>query len=113
MSALREELHHLVDELPEERLSRVLQLLRGDSRKAKAIAALEAIQERVNGVTGINEKLSLLRDGGRSAADIAASDGLRTADAAGRSTAAPATSPSEAAATKTAKRRGPEPRGRG
>lgn len=62
---MREELHHLVDELPEERLAPVLQLIRGDSRKAKAVAALEDIQERMSGVTGIDEELSLLRDGGR------------------------------------------------
>lgn len=65
MSAMREELHHLVDELPEERLEPVLQLIRGDDRKARAIAALETIQKRMSGVTGVDEELVLLRDGGR------------------------------------------------
>jgi hypothetical protein len=62
---MREELHHLVDELPEERLALVLQLIRGDGRQAKAVATLEVIRERLNGVTGIDEELSQLRDGGR------------------------------------------------
>lgn len=49
MSAMREELHHLVDELPEERLGPVLELIRGDAaagRKAGAAAMLGRVQER-------------------------------------------------------------------
>lgn len=65
MSATREELHHLVDELPEERLVPVLDLIRGSSRKARAVATLETIRERMSGVAGIDEELSELRDGGR------------------------------------------------
>jgi hypothetical protein len=65
MSAMREELHHLVDQLPEERLALVLQLIRGDGRKTQAVATLEAVRARMSGVTGIDEELSRLRDGGR------------------------------------------------
>jgi hypothetical protein len=65
MSAMREELHHLVDQLPEERLAPVLQLIRGDGRKARAVATLEAVRARMSGVTGIDEELSRLRDGDR------------------------------------------------
>lgn len=43
MSAMREEFHHLVDQLPEERLAPVLQLIRGDGRKTRAVATLEAV----------------------------------------------------------------------
>jgi hypothetical protein len=54
-----------VDELPEEQLAPILRLIRGDDRKARAVATLETIQERMNGVTGIDEELAQLRDGGR------------------------------------------------
>lgn len=64
VSALREELHRLVDELPEERLAPVFQLVRDYVRRSRAIAALEVIQERMSGVAGIDEELSVLRDGG-------------------------------------------------
>jgi hypothetical protein len=65
MSALREELHHLVDQLPEDRLAPVLQLIRGDGRKTRAVATLEAVRARMSGVTGVDEELSRLRDGDR------------------------------------------------
>ena len=65
MSAMREELHHLVDPLPEERLAPVLQLIRGDGRKTRAVATLETVRARMSGVTGIDEELSRLRDGDR------------------------------------------------
>lgn len=65
MSAMREELHHLVDELPEERLAPVLQLIRGDDHRARAVATLESVRERLSGVTGTDEELALLRDGDR------------------------------------------------
>ena len=65
MSAMREELHHLVDQLPEERLAPVLQLIRGDGRKTRAVATLEAVRARMSGVTGIDEELFRLRDGDR------------------------------------------------
>jgi hypothetical protein len=65
MSAMREELHHLVDQLPEERLAPVLQLIRGDGRKTRAVATLEAVRARMSGVTGTDEELSRLRDGDR------------------------------------------------
>ena len=64
VSALREEFHRLVDELPEERLAPVLQLVRDYVRRSRAIAALEVIQERMSGVAGADEELSVLRDGG-------------------------------------------------
>ena len=68
MSVTRDELHHLVDQLPEERLAPVLELIRGDAatgRKTKAAATLERVQERMHGVTGIDEELQRLRDEGR------------------------------------------------
>jgi len=66
VSALREELHHLVDELPEEQVGRVLALVRGSvpthtSRDA-VLATLAAVQERMAGVTGVDEELHRLRD---------------------------------------------------
>jgi hypothetical protein len=65
MSATREELHHLVEQLPEERLVPVLRLIRGDERRMRAAATLETVRGRMHGVTGIDEELSALRDGGR------------------------------------------------
>ncbi|WP_327049226.1 hypothetical protein OG320_15930 [Microbispora sp. NBC_01189] len=66
MSVQREELHHLIDELPEEQVGRVLALVRGSvpghaSRKA-VLATLAAVQERMSGVTGVDEELQSLRD---------------------------------------------------
>lgn len=66
MSVQREELHHLIDELPEEQVGRVLALVRGSvpghtSRKA-VLAILAAVQERMSGVTGADEELQSLRD---------------------------------------------------
>jgi hypothetical protein len=60
-----EELHQLVDQLPEERLAPVLRLIRGDSRRARAVATLEAFQARLSGLTVVDEELSRLRGGGR------------------------------------------------
>jgi hypothetical protein len=65
MSAVREELHHLVDQLPEERLAPVLQLIRGDERRMRATATLEIVRRRLHGITGVDEELSQLRDGDR------------------------------------------------
>lgn len=65
MSALRQELHHLVEQLPEERLAPVLQLIRGDERRIRAAATLETVRERMRGTAGIDEELSALREGGR------------------------------------------------
>jgi hypothetical protein len=65
MSVTRDELHHLVDQLPEERLASVLELIRTDAaigRKAEAAATLERVQERMHDVTGIDEELKRLRD---------------------------------------------------
>ena len=62
MSAMRA---HLVDQLPEERLVPVLELIRGDGRKVRAVATLEAVRARMSGATGIDEELSRLRDGDR------------------------------------------------
>lgn len=50
MSVSRDELHQLVDELPEERLAPVLRLIRGDERKARAAATLKLVQQRLAGV---------------------------------------------------------------
>jgi hypothetical protein len=60
-----EELNQLVDQLPEERLAPVLRLIRGDRRRARAVATLEAVQARLSGVTEVDEDLSRLRDGSR------------------------------------------------
>lgn len=68
MSAMREEIHHLVDQLPEERLAPVLQLIREDAaaeRRARAAAMFEHLEERLRGVTGGDEELLRLRDGDR------------------------------------------------
>lgn len=62
---MREELHHLVEQLPEERLAPVLQLIRGDERRTRAAATLEVVRERMRGAVGIDEELSALREGGR------------------------------------------------
>jgi hypothetical protein len=68
MSAIRDELHFLVDQLPEERLVPVLQLIRGDAaagRRKQALATLAQVQERMRGVTGADDELLRLRDGDR------------------------------------------------
>jgi hypothetical protein len=68
MSAIREELHHLVDQLPEERLAPVLELIREDAaaeRRARAAAMFEHLEGRLHGVTGGDEELLRLRDGDR------------------------------------------------
>ena len=68
MSAIRDELHFLVDQLPEERLVPVLRLIRGDDgagRRERALAALARAQENMRGVTGADEELARLRDGDR------------------------------------------------
>lgn len=68
MSVTRDELHHLVDQLPEERLAPVRELIRGDAaaeRRARAAATLERVRERMHGVTGVDEELQRLRDDGR------------------------------------------------
>jgi hypothetical protein len=68
MSGIRDELHSLVDQLPEERLGPVLQLIRGDEaagRRKQALVTLAQVQERMRGVTGADEELLRLRDGDR------------------------------------------------
>lgn len=65
---MREELHHLVDQLPEERLAPVLQLIREDAaaeRRMRAVTMLQHVQRRMRGVTGVDEELLRLRDGDR------------------------------------------------
>jgi len=65
---LRDALFRLVEQLPEERLGPVLRMIRGDvgtERRMRAVAAIERVQERLRGVTGIDEELAGLRDGGR------------------------------------------------
>ncbi|WP_203994019.1 hypothetical protein [Sphaerisporangium rufum] len=66
MSVQREELHHLIDELPDEQVGRALALVRGSvpahgSRQA-VLATLAGVQERMSGVTGLDEELQRLRD---------------------------------------------------
>ena len=68
MSALRHELHELVDQLPDGELAPVLELARQRarrSRRAQAAVALAHAQERTSGVTGADEELERLRDGER------------------------------------------------
>jgi hypothetical protein len=68
MSAMREELHSLVDQLPDEQVQPVLALVRenlASSRRTRAAAALERIRERLRGVTGVDEELDRLREGSR------------------------------------------------
>ncbi|MBG0814487.1 hypothetical protein [Planomonospora sp. ID82291] len=69
MSAMREELHLLVDQLPEDRVPPVLALVRenvsSSRRREKALVALERIRGRMQGVTGVDEDLDRLREGPR------------------------------------------------
>lgn len=68
MSALRDELHHWVDQLPDERVAPVLALVRENAlpgRREQAVAALERVRERMSGVTGVDDELDRLRDGSR------------------------------------------------
>lgn len=66
MGAMREELHLLVDELPESRVLPVLALVRenvsSSRRREKAAVALEGIRNQMRGVTGVDEELDRLRD---------------------------------------------------
>jgi hypothetical protein len=65
VSAIRDELHFLVDQLPEERLVPVLRLIRGEhaaGRRERALAALARVQEHMHGVDGADEELARLRD---------------------------------------------------
>lgn len=66
--AIRDELHFLVDQLPEERLVPVLRLIRGGedaARRERAAATVARVQESLRGVTGADEELLRLRDGDR------------------------------------------------
>jgi hypothetical protein len=68
MSGIRDKLHTLVGQLPEERLVPVLQLIRGDEaagRRKQALVTLAQVQQRMRGVTGAGEELLRLRDGDR------------------------------------------------
>lgn len=63
---MRDELHTLVEQLPEDRVAPVLALVRQNltaGRRAQAIAAMERVQERMRGVTGVDEELDRLREG--------------------------------------------------
>ncbi|GAA4228176.1 hypothetical protein FHR32_002586 [Streptosporangium album] len=66
---MREELHPLVDESPEDRALPVLALVRenvsSSRRRERAAAALESIRDRMRGVTGVDEELDRLRDESR------------------------------------------------
>jgi hypothetical protein len=69
MSAMREELHLLVDQLPEDRVLSVLTLVRenvsSSRRRERAAVALERIRGRMRGVTGMDEELDRLREESR------------------------------------------------
>lgn len=60
---MRNELHQLVDRLPEEQLAPVLQSIRRDERRARAVATLKTVQQRMAGATGLDEEIDLLRTG--------------------------------------------------
>lgn len=66
---MRDELHHLVDELPEDRVAPVLAVVREnispERRRQQALATLEIVREKMRGVTGVDEELDELRDGSR------------------------------------------------
>jgi hypothetical protein len=69
MSAIREELHSLVDQLPDDRVQPVLAIVKEDlalsHRRAQAAASLERIRARMRGVTGVDEELDRLREESR------------------------------------------------
>jgi hypothetical protein len=69
MGAMREELHALVDRLPDDRVQPVLALVRENletaGRRERALAIMERVQERMRGVTGVDEELDRLREGAR------------------------------------------------
>ncbi|MBB5082859.1 hypothetical protein [Nonomuraea endophytica] len=69
MSAIRDELHSLVDQLPEDQVPPVLALVRENiaatHRRGGAVRTLERIQKRMRGVTGVDEELHRLRDESR------------------------------------------------
>ncbi|MEV0619645.1 hypothetical protein AB0I81_40445 [Nonomuraea sp. NPDC050404] len=68
MSAIREELHSLVDQLPEDRVQPVIALVRENllaSRRMAAAEALERIRDKMRDVTGVDEELDRLREGSR------------------------------------------------
>lgn len=66
---MREELHALVDRLPEDRVQPVLALVRENletaGRRERALAMMERVHERMRGVTGVDEELDRLREGVR------------------------------------------------
>jgi hypothetical protein len=66
MSAKRDELHQLVNRLPEEQLAPVLELIRRDERRAQAVATLKTVQQRMAGVTGVDEEIDVGRSSFRS-----------------------------------------------
>ncbi|MEV4107704.1 hypothetical protein [Nonomuraea sp. NPDC049695] len=66
MSAMREELHSLVDQLPDDRVQPMIAFVRESllaSRRTQAAATLEGIRERMRGVTGVDGELARLREG--------------------------------------------------
>jgi hypothetical protein len=65
MSTMRDELHHLVDSLPDDRLAPVLALVRDNvpaPHRDRAIATLKRVRVRMHGVTGIDEELDRIRN---------------------------------------------------
>ncbi|NUW36223.1 hypothetical protein HTZ77_33145 [Nonomuraea sp. SMC257] len=69
MDALRDELHALVDQLPEDKVAPVIALVRQNlgmsERRARAVSTPARIQSRLHGVEGVDEELNRLRDGSR------------------------------------------------
>jgi hypothetical protein len=69
MSVMRDELHHLVDQLPEDRVAPVLAVVRENispqRRREQAVATLEQVRAKMHDVTGLDEELDGLRDGTR------------------------------------------------
>lgn len=65
MSALRDELHHLLDRLPDDRLPPVLAVVRDNMPtpyRDRALANLERIRQRMQDATGLDEELDKIRN---------------------------------------------------
>lgn len=66
MSAMWEELHHLVDEIPDDQVPPMLALVRESlpplRRRSEALATLAKVRERMHDVTGVDEEIQQMRD---------------------------------------------------
>lgn len=66
MNAMREEFHHLIDELPEEQVGPMLALVRDSlpphRSRADVLAIVAEVRRRMHDVTGVDEEIRRLRD---------------------------------------------------